>query len=61
MKLFYSALIFLLTACASDSDWSSGGSAQNAYGERQAQEQVESTRQQLPTAGKAQVNQSQPF
>ena len=61
MKLFFLSLMFLLGACSTNTDWDSGARAQADYRQEQAQEQVEATRLQDATAGRAQVNQSQPF
>lgn len=62
---FSLSLMFLLglglTACATDGDWDSGGRATDAYRHEQRQEQVETTRLQIPTAGRPAPNEAQPF
>lgn len=59
------SLIFLLglgfTACATDTDWDSGGRSAAAFRHEQRQERIETTRQQIPTAGDPMPSQAQPF
>ena len=49
-------------SCASErADWDSGGQAQDAFRQQRQEDNVESTRQQLPTAGETTVEEAQPF
>lgn len=60
LVLMFSALIF--TACSSErADWDSGGQAQDAFSQQRQEDNVESTRQQLPSAGETTVEEAQPF
>lgn len=56
------SLLFLLVSCSSErADWDSGGQAQDAFRQQRQEDNVESTRQQLPTAGETTVEEAQPF
>ena len=63
MKVLLGVMVILMVvACSSkNSDWDSGGNAQEAYRQEQVQDQVESTRQQVPTPRRPSSDQSQPF
>lgn len=49
-------------SCSSErASWDSGGQAQDAFQQQRQEDNVESTRQQLPTAGETTVEEAQPF
>lgn len=53
-------LSLFLMACATNTDWDSGAEATEAHLYEQRQEQVETTRRQLPSSGPA-TDQRTPF
>ncbi len=58
----YALFFLVLISCASKNpDWDNGAQKQQNYSDEQAQEQVDTTRNQFTTPGKAGVNTNQPF
>ncbi|HXH73584.1 MAG TPA: hypothetical protein VNJ08_01365 [Bacteriovoracaceae bacterium] len=56
-------LVFLMFSCTSPerADWDSGANARNSYHEEARQEEVETTRDQIPPAGEPHSEKDQPF
>ncbi len=49
-------------SCSSErSSWDSGGQAQDAFQQQRQEDNIESTRQQLPSAGETNIEEAQPF
>ncbi len=54
-------LFFFIVSCASkNSDWDSGASRQQSYGEEQRQEQVDNSNMQFTSPGQSGTNQTVP-
>jgi hypothetical protein len=61
-NLVFTIFSFICFSCSSErADWDSGGQAQDAFRQQRQEDNVESTRQQQPTAGESTVEEAQPF